>query len=76
MTDIVERLRVVPIVVLDHHQVQAGAVIREMMVERAEAADEIERLRKALDDLDALYGIVGQERGKLLEALINGIFGE
>lgn len=48
MKDIVERLRVAPTIVLDHHQVEAGAAVRRLMIERAESADEIERLRDEL----------------------------
>jgi hypothetical protein len=41
---LIERLEKVPIVTLDHHQAREGATIREMMIERAEAAEALRSL--------------------------------
>lgn len=50
MPDILATLRTAPIIKLSGDKIglAAGKIVRQMMVERAQAADEIERLRIAL----------------------------
>ena len=53
MADILERLRELPAITLPQAEalIPAAKIIRRMMVERTEAADEIERLRAELGKL-------------------------
>jgi hypothetical protein len=55
---LIQRLEIAPVVCLDHHQVREDAAVRQMMIERAEAAAairsllaEIERRDRALQSL-------------------------